>query len=151
MTDIKRQAARDARDAEKDRQAAESVTREFIILQADTMTSMLPGQVGAAISALFKALKPTRMEDGHLSHPVVGRSSDEIVAIAVAPAEHGWASVPQRWVMGTNGSDGPPSGDTMTEKASGKAFGDGLQRNAKPLRTARPSKSWTATTSSTPS
>ncbi len=91
------QAARDADRERMDALAADMVRRETEIVRAEQVADRLPGSLGPAVLALFDAVKPVRMPDGYLSHPVLGRSSDELVALAAAITAHAYPDGREPW------------------------------------------------------
>jgi hypothetical protein len=86
ITDREQRWAR--REAEWTRRDAEAEDRARVDARIDAAAaaapSVLPGEVGEALAAMLEAMKPFRAADGHLSFSAVGRSSDEVVALAEA-------------------------------------------------------------------
>lgn len=75
------------RDAERDALVREMHHRQALIEEGIRSAGVLPGRVGPALVAMFRAMEPHRAPDGYLSHPVLGPNSDEVVELATAVAE----------------------------------------------------------------
>jgi hypothetical protein len=88
MTDAdlraRRQASREREQAERDAHDQQIVAMDAEIAEALRYADQLPTPLGEAVTELFAAMKPTRMDDGYLSWPVSGEHSPEMMKLARA-------------------------------------------------------------------